>query len=456
MLNREEFLLSKYKENVFEKNDMNPLLNTPKQMSLKEYAQKLSLYNDSIKKSDKNVKFSNINLNHSPKPKILKNDLYFSNQIKNPEFDYFKSPIKPMNLIKYSNTLKPENKINHSYIPNNNLNTPIKPENLRLYSNNLKPEDKISRSYVPNNNINNNFTNSFKISNAFTKNDINNIEKSYKVTHTFANNNNIEKSRKIYSQKTIEEPRQLYSQKLISNPIDINKDNILKNIINELKAQINSKNIQISNLDNENKNLKRNCLNSDLLKTKLDEEINKHKIMAQQNIINDGTIKRLQEEILRINKRNEDFQNQINELVRKNPGVYHYDYGTEKVISEKEYKLQKEIENFENKIGLLQKEKDKLFLENYELKKIYKIDLPNLDETVEEIYQMQYENNLQMADLTIKNLKRKLENSEEQKEILNNELNILRSLDIKDNKELLGKIKRNIKNANKYDNSIKT
>lgn len=399
MMNRDEFLLSKYKENNYDHKETNILLNTPKQISLKEYAQRLTEYNNSMKKSaDKKVKFSNVILNHSPKPKIISKNLYYSNQIKNPEFNYFQSPNKN--------------------------------DNRRQFSNNLKPEsmNKISYSYTNQNNTNNNFKNSFKISNAFSN-----------------NNNNLEKPRQNYSQKIIDNPRKQFDQNLNINKNFPNNDNILKNVINELKAQINSKNIQITNLDNDNKNLKRNGLNSDLLKTKLEEEINKHKIMAQQNMINEGTINRLREEISRINKKNVDFQNQMNELMRKNPGVYHYDYGSEKVMSEKEYKLEKEIENYENKIGLLQKEKDKLFLENYELKKIYKIDLPDLDQTVEEIYQMQYENNLQMADLTIKNLKRKLENSEEQKEILNNELNILRSLDIKDNKELLGNLKRDFK-----------
>ena len=56
---------------------------------------------------------------------------------------------------------------------------------------------------------------------------------------------------------------------------------------------------------------------------------------------------------------------------------------------------------------------------------------------------MQYKNNLQTIDLIINYLKRKLENYEEQKEILKNKLNILKSLNIKDNKELLGDLKGN-------------
>lgn len=202
------------------------------------------------------------------------------------------------------------------------------------------------------------------------------------------------------------------------------------NVVNELKFQIAKKDAEISRLENDNNRLRREAETLTIVRGRLDEASADKQRMEGTTVYLESTIKSLKEEIQRLTDRNVNLQQQVNTIMNHNPGQYRHDGNS--VYTKREWDLAEEKKALETKLFSVEKERDRLYIENYEFKRAKGIADPDLDMTSDEMAQMSYQNELQIAQLTIRKLDRRYKRLEEERSILHRELQVLRALDTVD------------------------
>lgn len=215
------------------------------------------------------------------------------------------------------------------------------------------------------------------------------------------------------------------------------EETFLQNVIGELKIQNQSKDEMIAKLQLENLNLQSRAQNAEKLQIQTNDLISQKNNLVATIKANDLQLANLQQEYRQVVEKNAQLMSQVSQMMSKYPSNFRVDTKTEKIITTEEWNLMNKNKELEQKVALLQKERDKLYLDNYEWKKMNNQEMLSLDDTQGEIMQLKYQNNLQMAELQINRLKTKLQQTEEEKNFIQNELDAIRKLDLGGQNEIV-------------------
>ena len=269
-----------------------------------------------------------------------------------------------------------------------------------------------------------------------------------------------EDNRLLYSQQVVNSPYKgqayhsvvnnytptINKNSYLSNRQDVANDIATNNMVNELKFQISKKDSEIDQLESENSRLRKEVESLAIVKGRLEEAKNEKQRVEGTSAHLESIIKSLKEEVQRLTDRNLNLQQQMNTIMAHNPGRYRHD--GDHVYTKKEWDLIEEKKQLEAKLYSTEKERDRLYIENYEFKRQKGIVDADLDETNDEMMQLGYQNELQLARLGTKKIERKYKRLEEERNIMYKELQILRALDTEDETGVRSKLIRKAPGAN--------
>lgn len=214
------------------------------------------------------------------------------------------------------------------------------------------------------------------------------------------------------------------------------------NVAHELRFELKKREAELAAVRAENRELKRDAEALQVARVRLEEAEGERRRQAQQEQFAEGSLRGAKAENERLAQRNAELQRQVNAVLREQPGRFRYDAGGERVCTREEYELRQENEELRRKAAGLEKERDRYYVENYEFKKLHGLGPDNLDDTLAEAAQQQYSNSLQVAELKAAQLERRLKHARAESEVLQRELNVLRSLDVLDEEGLKRELNR--------------
>ena len=182
-------------------------------------------------------------------------------------------------------------------------------------------------------------------------------------------------------------------------------------IINDLEFDLKRKNVEIENLKNKNLELMEENNNIRILTNKIGDKNSSIRHLEGQINFFKKQIEELKAEKNILNSKLETSENNLQNILKKSKEQFlvQTEDGQFQYLTRKELDLMEEIEKQQNQILSLQKEKDKYYLNYYEelqtKGELHKLDL---DESLLNMTNSKYKNNLQMAEMRENQLKLKI------------------------------------------------